>query len=100
MNNEHVSARRRRNQNRPSWLSKEILCAIRRKKRLWTRERQGGPRDEYEREEKKVRRMIRNAKRKQEKKLAEGGGKDSRVNTQQAILHLLEAEDKDRPLAH
>ena len=44
--------------------------------------------------------MIRNAKRKQEKKLAEGGGKDSRVNTQQAILHLLEAENKDRPLAH
>ena len=80
--NENVPLRRRRNQNRPAWLTKEILCAIRRKKRLWTKARQGENRDEYMKEEKKVRRMIRNAKRKHEKRLAGGGGKDSTIKRQ------------------
>ena len=92
---ENVPARRRRNQNRPAWLSKEILCAIRRKKRLWTKVRQGGPRDEYEIEEKKVRRMIRNAKRKHEKKLAEGGGKDGKAKRQ--FYAYVKQRTKTRP---
>jgi hypothetical protein len=32
---EYVPARRRRNQNRPAWMTREILRAIRKKKRLW-----------------------------------------------------------------
>ena len=64
----HVPERRRRNQNRPAWLTKEILCAIRRKKRLWTKAKHGEDKEDYEKEEKRVRKMIRNAKRKHEKK--------------------------------
>ena len=48
----HVPERRKRNQNRPAWLTKEILCAIRRKKRLWTKAKHGENREEYEKEEK------------------------------------------------
>ena len=33
----HVPVRRRRNQNRPGWLSQDILRAIRKKKRVWKR---------------------------------------------------------------
>ena len=44
----NVPERRRRNHNRPAWLSRDILRAIPREKRLWTRVRQGGSRDEYE----------------------------------------------------
>ena len=83
---ENVPARRRRNQNRPAWLSKEILCAIRRKKRLWTKARQGGPREEY---------VIRNAKRKHEKKLAEGGGKDGKAKRQ--FYAYVKQRTKTRP---
>ena len=78
----NVPTRRRRNRNRPAWLSKEILTAIRRKKRLWTRVREGNNRELYDEEEKKVKKMIRNAKRKFEKKLAEGGKKDSTTKRQ------------------
>ena len=72
----HVPVRRKRNQNRPAWLSTDILRAIRKKKRLWTKAKSGEQVDEYNKVEKDVRRMIRNAKRKYEKKLAEGGCKD------------------------
>ena len=72
----HVPVRRKRNQNRPAWLSTEILRAIRRKKRLWTRAKVGEQVEEYNKVEKDVKKMIRTAKRKFEKKLAEGGGKD------------------------
>ena len=36
-----VPPRRKRNQNRPSWLSNEILRDIRRKKRLWAKAKNG-----------------------------------------------------------
>ena len=73
-----VPKRRRRNFNKPAWLSSEILRAIRRKKRLWRKAKDGDRRDkdEYDKEEKRVRRMIRSAKRRFEKKLADGGKKD------------------------
>ena len=57
-------------------MSTEILRAIRKKIRLWARAKVGEQREEYNREERKVKKMIRNAKRKFEKQLAEGGGKD------------------------
>jgi hypothetical protein len=37
----HVPERRRRNNNRPPWLNRDILRAIRRKKRLWRAAKQG-----------------------------------------------------------
>ena len=74
---DNVPVRRRRNHNRPAWLSRDILRAIRRKKQLWKRYRQGGSKEEYEKEEKNVRNLIRSAKRRHEKKLGEGGGKDN-----------------------
>ncbi len=52
---QHVPERRRRNQNRPAWLSQEIMRAIRRKKRLWRACRDRIPTDEYKDAEKKVR---------------------------------------------
>ena len=91
----HVPERRKRNQNRPAWLTKEILCAIRRKKRLWTKAKHGENREEYEKEEKRVRKMIRNAKRKHEKKLADGGGKDSAAKRQ--FYAYVKQRTKTRP---
>ena len=72
----HVPTRRQRNHNRPAWLSTEILRAIRKKKRLWQKAKHGDEAELYKEEEKKVRRLIRNAKKKLERKLAEGGSKD------------------------
>ena len=74
----HVPPRRPRNQNRPAWLSQNILRAIRRKKSLWVRAKNGEGVEEYRQEEKKVRNMIRNAKRNFEKKIADGSAKDGR----------------------
>jgi hypothetical protein len=66
----HVPARRPRNNNRPAWLNQGILREIRRKKRLW-KQCKGGVTEEYREAEKKVKNMIRKAKRKFEKKLSE-----------------------------
>ena len=73
---QHVPMKRRRNQNRPAWLSKDILRAIRKKKKLWSWAKLGEKVDQYREEEKHVRRLIRNAKKRFERKLAEGGAKD------------------------
>ena len=67
-----VPDRRRRNQNRPAWLTQGILREIRRKKRLWRAVRGGQITEEYKQAEKKVKNMIRNSKRQFEKKLAAG----------------------------
>jgi hypothetical protein len=37
----HVPQRRRRNYNKPPWLNREILRAIRRKKKIWRTAKQG-----------------------------------------------------------
>ena len=68
--------RRPRNHNRPAWLSQNILRAIRRKKRLWTKAKSGECVEEYRKEEKSIRNMIRKAKRNFEKKIADGSAKD------------------------
>ena len=73
---ELVPLRRMRNNNRPGWLNQEILRAIRRKKRLWGRVKRGEAVQDYEQEERRVRNLIRNAKRKFERKLADGAGGD------------------------
>ena len=74
----HVPPRRPRNQNRPAWLTQQILRAIRKKKRLWARAKNGEGFEEYRKEEKSVRNMIRNAKRNFEKGIANGSAKDGR----------------------
>jgi hypothetical protein len=46
----HVPKRRLRNKNRPPWLSQEIMREIRRRKRMWTRDKDKVDKDEYSRE--------------------------------------------------
>jgi hypothetical protein len=74
----HVPQRRKRNSNRPAWMTQEILRAVRKKKRIWRSIRGGQVTEEYKEAEKKVKNLIRNSKRGFEKKLAEGGGGNKR----------------------
>jgi hypothetical protein len=69
-----VPERRMRNKNRPPWLTQEILREIRRRKRMWKRDKDKADKDEYREQDKKTRNLIRAAKKKFERKLAEGGG--------------------------
>jgi len=74
----YVPVRRRRNRARPSWLSQGILRAVRKKKRLWKKAKSGEGVAEYKQAEKELRNMIRNAKRRFEKRLANGNTKNKR----------------------
>ena len=74
----HVPVRRRRNQNRPGWLSQDILRAIRKKKRVWKKVKNKADKREFVEQEKITRNLIRNAKRRYEKKLADGNGGNKR----------------------
>ncbi len=65
-----VPTKARRNANNPTWMTREILQKIRRKRRLWKKAKHGEDTEEYKKAEKEVNNMIRNAKRKLEKKLA------------------------------
>ena len=69
----YVPVFRRRNADRPAWLNQNILREIRRKKKLWRKAKTGVDVESYKEVEKKVRNMIRHAKKKYEKKLSEGG---------------------------
>jgi hypothetical protein len=53
-------------------MTRAIMAAIRKKKKLWEEAKAGGSMDAYKAEDKKVRKLIRNAKRNLEKKLADG----------------------------
>ena len=74
----YVPLRRRRNHNRPVWMNQEILRAIRKKKRLWKQNKHKVDKSEYNEQEKKTRNLIRNAKRRFEKRLAAGDGGNNR----------------------
>ena len=52
------------------WMTGDILREVRRKRRLWKKARNGGSKEEYEDAAKKVKNLIRSAKRNMEKKLA------------------------------
>ena len=52
---EHVPKRRRRNHNRPGWLSQEVVREIRKKKKQWKAAKQGVDVEKYKETEKKVR---------------------------------------------
>jgi len=56
----------------------EILAAIRTKKKLWQRAKSGRGVEEYKEQEKRVKNMIKKAKRQFEKKLAEGGNRNKK----------------------
>jgi hypothetical protein len=75
---EHVPQRRKRNHNKPAWMTREILRAVRKKKRMWRAVRNNRITEEYKKVEKDVKNMIRNAKRKFEKKLASGNDGNKR----------------------
>ena len=63
----YVPLRRRRNHNKPAWMTQEILRAIRKKKRLWKRDKHKVDKAKYSEQEKKTRNLIRNGKRRFEK---------------------------------
>ncbi len=63
---------------RPVWMSSDIMATIKRKKRLWRRDRGRGISEECKEMEKRVKNMIRNAKRKYEKKLADSKSGNNR----------------------
>ena len=67
----YVPVRKLRPPNRPIWMNREISRAMARKRRLW---RRNAPTAEYREAEKKVRNLVRNAKRNFEKKLAKNNG--------------------------
>jgi hypothetical protein len=68
---ENVPVRPCRMPNRPVWMNWEVLRAVRRKRKLWERARCGRKEmTKYKRAEKQAARMIRNAKRNFEMKLA------------------------------
>jgi hypothetical protein len=75
---ECVPKRRRRKANRPPWLTQEVLRAIRKKKRLWARDKNRQDKAEYKAQEKLTRNLIRKAKKKFERRLADGGGQNKR----------------------
>ncbi len=74
----HVPTKVRRDPNKPAWLSKEILRKIRRKRRLWKQAKSRAGMEEYKAAVKEVNNMVRNAKRRWEKKLASDKMKNSK----------------------
>jgi Reverse transcriptase (RNA-dependent DNA polymerase)/Endonuclease-reverse transcriptase len=90
-----VPQRRRRNHNRPPWLSRDILRAIRRKKKLWRHAKQGQRVDEYKIAEKAAKNMIRNAKRNFEKSIAKGCG--SERTDKKRFYAYIKKKTKSRP---
>ncbi len=50
----HVPRRRKRNRNKPAWMTRKILRAVRKKKRMWKAVRNSRITDEYKQVEKEV----------------------------------------------
>jgi hypothetical protein len=66
----HVPLKPRGKPGRPPWMTRDILRLVRKKRRMWKKETGHNVSPEYRETEKKVRNIIRNAKRNLEKKLA------------------------------
>jgi len=71
LTSDFVPVKQQRPPNKPIWMNREIARAMDKKRRLWRRR---APAEEYQAAEKKVRNLIRNAKRNFEKKLAKSNG--------------------------
>jgi Reverse transcriptase (RNA-dependent DNA polymerase)/Endonuclease-reverse transcriptase len=65
----YVPKKKRNTGSRPIWMSQHLLREIRRKRRLW-KVQDSQPTREYKEAQKRVKKLIRNAKRKMENKLA------------------------------
>jgi hypothetical protein len=73
-----VPERRQQNGGRPAWLNREIKAAINRKRRLWKKAKRVSGVEEYREADKKVKNMIRTAKRNYENRLANEKGSSNR----------------------
>ncbi len=88
----NVPTRKVNNRGRPVWMTREIMAAVRRKKLLWEKVKGGMATDEYREADKAVKKMIRSAKRKLEKKLADGYSGNSRP-----FYSYIKKKTKSRP---
>ena len=66
----HVPVKKERRGGRAAWMNREIMAAVRRKKRLWEKAKKGSGVDEYKDADRQVKKMIRTAKRNFERRLA------------------------------
>lgn len=69
--NKYVPNRPGRNNKKQPWMTQKILREMRRKQRLWKKERNSA---EYKEQTKRVKKLVRNAKRGFERRLARGEG--------------------------
>ena len=74
----HVPVKKEQRGGRSPWMSREIMAAVRRKKRLWEKAKKGSGVDEYKDADRQVKKMIRTAKRNFERRLAMEKGGNSR----------------------
>jgi len=65
-------------QRRSDWMTGDILRELRKKRRLWKKAKQGIDREAYVEAERKVKNLIRNAKRNMERRLANQTGRNSK----------------------
>jgi len=81
---DNVPKKPKRNGRRSVWMTREILRALRRKRRIWRKEITSNTSEEYREAERKVKNLIRNAKRNFEKKIA----KESKGNSRPFYSYL------------
>ncbi len=74
----HVPDRKIPKGGRAAWMNRDLMAAVRRKKRLWRRAKGGGSMEDYKEADRHVKKMIRNVKRSFEKKLSAVQGGSSR----------------------
>jgi hypothetical protein len=74
----HVPMKPRGSGRRPPWMTRDILRTVRKKRRLWATAKHGENVEAYREAERMVKKQIRNAKRRLEKKLATENGGNSK----------------------
>jgi len=70
----HVPKKKILKSGRPPWMTREVLAAVRKKHRMWKETKNGASMEDYKAEDKRVKNLIKKAKNKYERKLAENGG--------------------------
>jgi len=74
----HIPTRKIKKGGKAPWMLRVILAEIKKKKRMWKQRKKGKISEEYRRQESRVKKMIRKAKRKHEKELATDGDRNKR----------------------
>ena len=72
-------------------MTTDVLRELRKKRRLWKKTKNGGSKEEYEAAAKKVKNLIRSAKRNMEKKLA-----SEKSGNKKTVLQLRQEENQDQ----